>query len=41
MFAEFLLHVQFFFYGLLHANDKLEVEICAHFSSSDNYSMHK
>ena len=35
------LHVQFFFYWLLHASDKLEVEICAHFSSSDNYSMPK
>ena len=25
----------------VHVSDKLEVEICAHFSSSDNYSMHK
>ena len=42
MFAEFSLHVHFFCYWLLlHASDKLEVEICAHFSSSDNYFMPK
>ena len=33
-FSDFLL-------WLLHVSDKLEVEISAHFSSSDNYSMHK
>ena len=31
MLAEFSLHVHFFFYWLLHASDKLDVEICAIF----------